>query len=158
MAAISAIAKNFRDGTILLEAGAKALTVAWEDGDFSLSDLAEGLVEVEAYQDRGELFSLRKIGRKYPTISFSAVATELTDAATNLMDAVRQFNTYWAAATSTSSASGDVYTLKVTLTVAYAAETHTIVMNDVALTISFAEGNPNKFTISGEVLGTVTMT
>lgn len=157
--AISAIAKNFRDGTILIADGAAlTYTVTYEDGDFKLDGLAQGLNEIAAYEDRGELFSLRLTKPAYPTFSFSAILTDVSSAAyATLVDACMKQN-IWSAATSTTATTGDVYTLNVTITVAYSAESHVVAMTNCVLTVGIAEGDPDKVTVSGEVLGTVTMT
>lgn len=155
----STVVKNFRDGAIgLADGAALTFSVAFEDGDFKGDGFKQGQLDIAVYEDRGVLSTLRKAHPKYPTFSFSCVLTDVSDAAYDtLIDAVLKQN-LWVAATSTTAATGDAYTLDVTLTVAYGAETHTIVMEDCLLEAGVSEGDPDKITISGTVLGTITTT
>ena len=73
---ISAVVKNFRDGTILLEDGTTptplSLTVAFEAGDFSIDNITQGAsYDVNAYLDRGEFGSLRKTNKVFPTFTLT---------------------------------------------------------------------------------------
>ena len=164
--AISAVVKNFRDGTILIEDGTTptpiSVTVQYEAGDFSISGLSESNTEVTTYLDRGDLGSVRKTSRTFPTFSFSAHMTDLSDATNKtLWDAVNKTGAF-ASATSTLGTSSDVYSLKVTLTVEGTnfgdSADHTLVLTNCHLTIDFAEGDPNSFTLNGTVYGTLTAT
>ena len=163
--AISSVVKNFRDGTILIEDGTGtplAVTVQFEAGDFSLSGLNQGNVEATTYLDRGELGSVRKTSRTFPTFTFSAHMTDLSDATDKLIwDAVNKTGAF-SAAVSTGGTASDVYMLKVTLTIEGTnfADTadHVIIMNNCHLAIDFAEGDPNSFTLNGTVYGAITAT
>jgi len=163
--AISSVVKNFRDGTILIEDGTGtplAVTVQFEAGDFSLSGLNQGNVEATTYLDRGELGSVRKTSRTFPTFTFSAHMTDLSDATDKLLwDAVNKTGAF-AAAVSTGGTASDVYMLKVTLTIEGTnfgdAADHVIIMNNSHLAIDFAEGDPNSFTLNGTVYGAITAT
>jgi hypothetical protein len=163
--AVSSVVKNFRDGTILIEDGTGtplAVTVQFEAGDFSISGLNQGNVEATTYLDRGELGSVRKTSRTFPTFSFSAHMTDLSDATDKLIwDAVNKTGAF-SAALSTGSIASDVYMLKVTLTIEGTnfgdSADHVIVMNNCHLAIDFAEGDPNSFTLNGTVYGAITAT
>jgi hypothetical protein len=163
--AISSVVKNFRDGTILIEYGTGtplAVTVQFEAGDFSLSGLNQGNVEATTYLDRGELGSVRKTSRTFPTFTFSAHMTDLSDATDKLIwDAVNKTGAF-ASAVSTGGTASDVYMLKVTLTIEGTnfgdAADHVIIMNNCHLAIDFAEGDPNSFTLNGTVYGAITAT
>ena len=142
---ISSVVKNFRDGTILIEDGTTptpiSVTVQYEAGDFSISGLNESNTEVTTYLDRGELGSVRKTSRTFPTFSFSAHMTDLSDATQK---------TLW-------------YGLKVTLTIEGTnfgdlPADHILVMTGCHMSIDFAEGDPNSFTLNGTVYGTITAT
>ena len=161
--AVSTVAKNFRDGSIRLADGA-ALTfdVTFEDGDFKIDGLQQSLVDIAAYEDRGEFGTLRKTKRKYPTFSFSCVLTDVSDNTDkNLLDAVMKTGAF-AAGVSTTSTKGDVWTLDLRLTVEGTdfgdGSDHAILLTDCAMTASAAEGDPDKISISGTCYGTVTMT
>lgn len=161
--AVSTTVKNFRDGGIVLSDGTGTpltCTVLFDMATFAISGLKASLHEIIAYEVRGELSSLRKGKRTYPTFSLTAMMSELSDATnTNLMDFVRKTGAF-AAALSTLGQYADVYTSKLVLTIEGsnfgASETdHVLTLNDCELTIDFAEGDPNTFTISGTVRGTV---
>lgn len=164
--AISSVVKNFRDGTILIEDGTTptplAVTVQFEAGDFSADGFTEGLVDVTTYLDRGEMGSLRKTNRTFPTFSFTAHMTDLSDATDKLLfDIVRKAAAF-SSAKSTLGTNADVYTLKVTFTVEGTnfgdSADHVLVLNDCRLSIGLSEGDPNSFSISGTVYGTVSAT
>lgn len=163
--AVSSVVKNFRDGTILIEDGTGtplAVTVQYEAGDFSITGLNQGNVEATTYLDRGELGSVRKTSRTFPTFSFSAHMTDLSDATDKLLyDAVNKTGAF-ASAVSTGGTASDVYMLKVTLTIEGTnfgdSTDHVMIMNNCHLAIDFAEGDPNSFTLNGTVYGAITAT
>ena len=161
--AISSVVKNFRDGTITLKDGTGTpltLTVLYENGDFSASGFNQGNYEKNVYLDRGEFGSLRKTNRSFPTFTFSAYMSDLSDGTNqNLFDIINKLGAY-AAAVSTLGASADVFTLHVVLAVEGTnygdASDHTLTLNDCVTAIDFAEGDPNKFTVTGTCYGTIT--
>jgi hypothetical protein len=163
--AVSSVVKNFRDGTILIEDGTGTpltVTVQYEAGDFSITGLNQGNVEATTYLDRGELGSVRKTSRTFPTFSFSAHMTDLSDATDKLLyDAVNKTGAF-ASAVSTGGTASDVYMLKVTLTIEGTnfgdSTDHVMIMNNCHLAIDFAEGDPNSFTLNGTVYGAITAT
>ena len=134
--AISSVVKNFRDGTILIEDGTGVpidITVQFENGDFSLSGL-NGFKEVTTYMDRGDLGSVRHTTQLFPTGSFSAHLTDISDGTDNtLIDAARKQGSF-ASAVSTLGADAEVMTYKVTWTVEGTdhgdTADHTIVCDD----------------------------
>lgn len=157
--------KNYRDGTISLASGGGSpvtLTVQYENGDFSLSGVNQSNTEITKYLDRGALGSVRHTSRSFPTGQFSAHLTEISDATNQtLWDAVNKTGAF-SAATSTLGANADVWTLNITLSIEGTtlgeASDHTIVLNDCRCSIDVAEGDPDSFTLSFEVLGTITAT
>ena len=164
--AVSSVVKNFRDGTILIEDETTptpiSVTVQYEAGDFSISGLNQSNTEATTYLDRGELGSVRKTSRTFPTFSFSAHMTDLSDATDKqLWDAVNKTGAF-ASAISTGGSASDVFMLKTTLTVEGSnfgdSADHTIIMTNCHLSIDFAEGDPNTFTVNGTVYGTITAT
>jgi hypothetical protein len=163
--AISSVVKNFRDGTILIEDGTGtpiSVTVQYEAGDFSISGLSESNTDVTTYLDRGDLGSVRKTSRTFPTFSFSAHMTDLSDATNKtLWDAVNKTGAF-ASAVSTGGTASDVYMLKVTLTVEGTnfgdSADHVLILNNSHLSVDFAEGDPNSFTLNGTVYGAITAT
>jgi hypothetical protein len=162
---ISSVVKNFRDGTITIRDGTGTpldIVVQYEGGDFSATGFNQGNYEKNVYLDRGEFGSLRKTNRTFPTFTFSAYMTDLSDGTNeNLWDMINKSGAF-ASAVSTLGASADVYTLEVILAVEGTnygdASDHTLTLDDCVLSIDFAEGDPNKFTVSGTVYGTISAT
>lgn len=166
--AISSVAKNFRDGTITLADGTGTpitMTVQYAPGDISISPLAQGLTnhETVSYFDRGNFYCERKTTQILPTITFTAHATDYSDATEKtLPDICRKLGAF-AAGVSGFGASADVWCIKtVTLTIegtSYGdSADHTYVCTNVVPTFDFAEGDPNTFTFTGKICGTVTIT
>jgi hypothetical protein len=162
---LSSVVKNYRDGLITLASGGGSpitLTVQYENGDFSLTGSNQGNYDITKYLDRGDLGSVRKTARSFPTGSFSAHLTELSDATNlTLWDAVNRTGAF-AAAVSTLGANADVYTLNIVLTIEGTqfgdATDHVLTVNDCRCSIDVSEGDPDSFSLSFEVLGTITAT
>jgi hypothetical protein len=161
--AISSIVKNFRDGTIVIKDGTGtpiALTVEFEAGDFSISGLsANSNTEVTTYLDRGSLGSVRLVSQSFPTWSFSAHMTDLSDATSKtLWDAVNKTGAF-ASAVSTITNS-DVYGLDVVISIEGSnlgdPTDHVLTLVGNRLSIDFAEGDPNSFTVNGTTYGSIT--
>ena len=162
--AVSTVVKNHRDGTQTIEDGAAlSLAVPFDLGDIALSGLMEGQKEVAKYLSRGDLASVRYTNQTFPTISWSCLMTDVSDAASYVTDACLRRGA-WAAATSTySSATGAVYTVKLTWAIEGTelgdGADHSIVLDDVRITsVDATEGDPNSYKFSGEVLGSITLT
>ena len=163
--AISSVAKNFRDGTLSIEDGTGSpisMTVQYKNGDFSLSGLNQSNHEINKYLDRGDFFSARKTNQSFPSISFTAILTDISDGSENCLTDVCLKQGAWAAGVSTLGANADVWCVKMTLTIEGTdfgdSSDHIITMDDVHVTsVDISEGDPDSFSISGEVLGTITM-
>lgn len=163
--AASTVIKNFRDAVIKVEDGTTPtpllVTISLEAGDFSLTGMTEGLTDVTTYLDRGELGSVRKTNRSFPTFSLSCHMADLSDSSDKLIwDAINKSGAF-ASAVSTISGS-DVYGLKVTITIEGTnfgdAADHVIILNGCHMSVDFSEGDPNSFSISGTVFGSVSAT
>lgn len=170
--AISNVVKNFRDGTILLQDGTGTpldVTIQYENGDFNLSGLT-GVGGTTAYDhtvylDRGELNigGIRKTNRTFPTFSFTAQFTDLSDATNEtLPDFILKTGSF-ASAVSTLGANADVYAVDITWTIEGTnfgdATDHVVSLSDCVITgLSIAEGDPNTFSIDGVVYGTIALT
>ena len=157
--------KNFRDGTLTFTDNTGtplSMSIVYEAGDFSIDNLNEGLVETTAYLDRGEFATLRKTNRVFPSFSFTAHMTDLSDATDRLLYDLARKTGAWAAAVSTLGANADAMTYKLTFTVEGTnfgdSADHTMVLNDCRITLSFSEGDPNSFSVSGIVYGAITAT
>lgn len=162
--AISSVVKNFRDGVITVSDSTSptplSVTVQFEAGDLSLSGTNQGNYEHTKYLDRGELGSIRKTNRMFPTGSFTCHMSDLSDGTDKLIwDAVNKTGAF-ASAVSTLGANADLYTLDIVLTISGSAlgdsADHVLTMSDCRCSIDFSEGDPNSFTINFEVLGTIT--
>jgi hypothetical protein len=134
----STIVKHFTDGTITFEDGTGSpvtLTLPLGIGDFSASGFQESQQDVNVYQSRGVLRSLRKGAKNFVSGSF---------------DFVLQQNAY-SANISTLSAS-DVYAIKVTLTIEGTdlgdAADHTLVLDNSVVTLDISEGEPDTIAFS----------
>jgi hypothetical protein len=161
----NSIVKNFRDGQIILKDGTGtpiAVTIEFESGDFSISGLsANSNTEVTTYLDRGSLGSVRLTSQSFPTWSFTCHMVEFSDAVTKTVwDAVNKTGTF-AAAVSTITNS-DVYGLDCVIniegTTLGEATDHTLTLVGNRITLDFAEGDPNSFTINGTMYGSMTAT
>jgi hypothetical protein len=164
--AISSVAKNFRDGTIVFQDAttptALDLTVQYENGDFSISGLMQAQTAVTQYLDRGVFYSARKTNQNFPQFSFTAHFTDLADGTEETLYNLVDKSGAFASAVSTLGANADVMTYNVSFTVEGTdhgdAADHVLTMNDVHLTIDIAEGDPSTFTITGTVHGTISAT
>ena len=162
---ISSVVKNFRDGTITLSDATTptplSVIVQYEAGDFSITGLNQGNHEATTYLDRGDLGSVRLTSRTFPTFSFTAHMTDLSDATNKtLWDAVNKTGAFAAAISGITGS--DVYGLKVLLSVEGTnfgdSTDHTLELAGCHLTIDFSEGDPNSFSLNGTVYGTITAT
>jgi hypothetical protein len=161
----NSIVKNFRDGQIILKDGTGtpiAVTIEFESGDFSISGLsANSNTEVTTYLDRGSLGSVRLTSQSFPTWSFTCHMVEFSDSVTKTVwDAVNKTGTF-ATAVSTITNS-DVYGLDCVIniegTTLGEATDHTLTLVGNRITLDFAEGDPNSFTINGTMYGSMTAT
>lgn len=160
----STVIKNFRDGTLQIEDGTGTpltMTVSLENGDFSLSGLISGQKETSVYLDRGDFATIRHTNQAFPTVSLTAHMAYLSDGSNgSLVDVVRKTGQF-ASAVSTLGANADVLAYKMTLTIEGTdrgdSADHTITLDDVVLAVDFSEGDPNSFSLSGTVYGTIAL-
>jgi hypothetical protein len=163
---LSAIVKNFRSGTITLADATGtpiSMTVAYEAGDFKLSGVAQGQMEVAMYLDRGDFGSLRKTNFTPCTFSFTAHMTEISDATNkNLMDVVSKTGAWSSGVSTLGTATDVVWTVDVTWTVegtdAGDSTDHVVALTKCHCKIDASEGDPNSFSISGTCYGAITLT
>lgn len=164
--AISTTIKNFRDGSLTLSDSTSgtplSVTIQFESGDFAISGVNQGNTEATTYLDRGELASVRLTNRTFPTVSWTCHMSDLSDATTKLVwDAVNKTGAF-AAGVSTLGTGSDVWTLKAVLTIEGTnfgdSADHVLTMNDVHLAVDFSEGDPNSFSFSGTMYGTLQAT
>jgi hypothetical protein len=164
---LSAVVKTGHDaGTLTLTDASgtpKTLTVRFDRGDFAFDGVKNGLREAVAVVRRGKLVSLRQGAPVFPTLSFSAFVTDMSETGTGtLFDWVaKTTGSPQAARVSTTAGIGDMDTSHVTFTMEGTTygdgADHTVMFKDVELTMSFAEGTDgNAFTLQGTVYGDIT--
>ena len=161
--AASSVVKNLCDGTITLKDGTGTpitVTVRFDNADFTVSGLKAKLRETVAYQHRGVLSSVRHTARTFPQFSFSCSMSEFTAAtAVSVSDAVLK-NGAFAAAISTLGANADVYCLDLVVTEERTnfgdSADHTFTLEDCELELTYTEGDPNGFSLSGTCYGAIT--
>ena len=141
--------------------GASSYVVSYEAGDFSMS--VPGVQgAVNNFLDRGKITSPASIrlGDQAPiTFSFTAMLRHITDSgADTLMDILNQTGNIsgnWTSTSSTSIAADDaeVWTVDLKLAIVNpgdaSGDSHFIVLSQVALNYSMAEGDPDSISISG---------
>lgn len=149
---------NFRDGTIVIKDGTSGtpleVTVLAALGDFSASGFkAGGNYETAVTQVRGEVHSIRRTNRIFPTISFSLLISEFSiDTGENVIDLLEGTEDY-AARVSTNSL-GDVITFDIEFTMDVPGGTETTwTFEDVEITYDFAESEASSLTLNGTVYG-----
>ena len=162
---ISSVVKNFANGTLTLSDATGSpitMTVEYEAGDFALSGVMQGQKEVAMYLDRGAFGSLRKTNFTPATFSFTAHLTDVSDATNKtLPDAVNKTGA-WSAGVSTSGVGADVpWTINLLWTIEGTdsgdASDHTVTLTNCHCKIDMSEGDPNSFSISGTVSGSITL-
>ena len=161
----STVTKHLYDGSLTISDGTGVpltYTTAYDQGDLSISGLAQSLRDVVPYQTRATLRSVRYAALNFPTFSFTAHMRDFTeDAAGSLLDVFRKTGTKWAAAVSTLGANAEVYTLKIQLTVEGSdygdADDAVISLDDCFCTVDFAEGEPNLYTVNGTCYGAISV-
>lgn len=148
-----------KDGKITIYDGAGtplSYEVVYEDGDFSSPEFSEGFEDVVEFEDRGAVYSARKVGRKSKDFAFSCHALrfgrDASGSNTHILDVLLKKNA-WSAATSTGATYTDAHTLKVVFSAERSdlGETNdtTITIRYAHLRVGFQEGVPGKFSISG---------
>jgi len=166
MAGASTIVKNFRDGTIRIQDNTGtpiAITVAYEEGNFSISGLQQDLTEVAAYMDRGSLSNLRKTTQTFPTFTFSSYMTHFSSGgsgAISILEFIKQQDG-GSSLTSQSASKGDVMTFEVQIKVEGTdfgdTSDHSITLQECVLSVDYSEGDPSSFSVSGTCYGAVTV-
>jgi len=150
----STIVKHFTDGSIEFADGTGSpvtLTLPLSIGDFNASNFQESQQDVNVYQSRGSLHTLRKGAKNWVSGSFSAMLADISDAsAGDAIDFCLKQNAY--SANITTLTGSDVYAIKITLTIDGTslgdAANHTIVLDDCVVTLDVSEGEPDTIAFS----------
>ena len=158
----SVVMKVQQDSLILFtDADANQISVPYVDGAASFDGLNYDQTEPIVVYSKRTYLGVRRGAARPLTFSFSAYMSEFTSATmSSLLDFVR-FTGGSSANVSTSGTDYDFKTIKVTLVVAQIggdSSTHTLVLDDCVVDVSFAEGEPNAFSVSGTAYGSFTIT
>ena len=143
----------------LVDGAGTELTVPYVDGAASLDGFNFDQTEPIAIFAKRTFLGVRRGAYRPVTFSFTAFMSEFTSAtATSLMDFVR-FTNGFSANTSTHTG-GDYKILRVKFQVAAIGDDATVgevALDQCVLDISFAEGEPNQFSVSGTSHGGFTV-
>jgi len=154
--------KNFpsimQDGVLTIRDGAGTpleFEVEFEDGDFSISDLRQGGQDIQEFEDRGNVYAARKIGRKSKQFSFTCHALRFKregSGNTHINDIVQKQGA-WSAATSTGAAYSDVHMVEVEYKIKRSdlgeSTDSKITLAYCSLSSGFQDGVPGKISING---------
>jgi hypothetical protein len=146
-----------KNGTLLLEDATGtpiALTVQYEEGDFQIDEMQAGYMEAEFIKDRGIDAMVVETGEQTINFTFTAYATDFTDATEKTIPDACMKTGAFAAGVSVFGANRP-WGLKVTYTqeqTAYGAGADSaIIMTKVRPTWAYAESGTGKFTIKGRI-------
>jgi hypothetical protein len=147
-----------RDGTITIS-DATAITplsvvVLYEDGDFTIGPFRQGNMQTQEFYDRGIEYAVRRTTEAPLDFSFSAHAVDWSDTTrNNVVDAFCKTGGF-SAGVSTLGASADAWAVTIVFgadQTTYGATTSgSITLTYCVGEVSFAEGLPGKFTVSGK--------
>ena len=158
MAAPASFISNFSHGQIILtdSGAASTVTMTLDQGDFSASGLADRLREIAAYETRGTLRGVALTNRTYPTISFTSLISEWSDAsAGTVLDLITGAGEF-SGRTGTLGANHPVVCLDVEFKFTdYDAAVHDLKFHDVNLQFDYSEGDPSSISLSGTVYGEI---
>lgn len=140
-----------RDGLVTILDGAGSplsYTVAYEDGDFSFNAAKDESLWIE---DRGVIVGERAIKERMGSLKFSVHMREFRNAsAATIVDVIKKTGA-WASATSLGTAAYESFMHKLTFTVDDGTDS-VVTFGIVKLDYDFAEGDPNKINVTGEVV------
>ena len=163
--ALSNSVKVRRDGTVSLISGGGSpvtLTVDYEDGNFSADLLGEDADRI-VIRDRGTIVGVRKGDDQVGSLSFDVHFREFTNAGASgvILDFVNA--TQAGSALTTVAGTGfEQFMCEVRMTVEGTdhgdSADAVAIFDKVLLTASFAEGDPDTLSISGEVYGPISFT
>ena len=144
---------------ILTDGSGTDLTVPYVDGAASIDGLNFDQTEPIPIFAKRTFLGVSRGAYRPLSFSFTAWMSEFTSAtSTSLLDFVRFANAF--SSNTSRNAASDHKTLRVRFqaaAVADDADTHQITLENCVLEVSFAEGEPNQFTVSGQCLGGVTV-
>ena len=154
--------KAARDGQIKLTDGASAAYVVAYEGDGNFSFDVPKADAVVIY-DRGAISGVRQGNAGVASISFSVNHRDFTDGSVeNLCDFIDGRGSLASASSAATAAFSDFKLFNVTLTIEGTdhgdTADHVTTLDDCRLSIDFSEGDPNTFSLSGQILGAIAFT
>lgn len=159
--AASVVPKIMRDGTLTVTSGGSPVTytVAYEDGDLSFSKDKDARIVI---RDRGNIVGVRKGESPVLSGSFTVHQRDFTDA--SALTLVDMIDGTGAASGHTSTGSGAFEHFMVDLKLEIEGSSHgdtadgSVSFSKCICTWDFAEGQPNKISVSFECFGGLTFT
>lgn len=144
------------DGQLTITDGAAlTFTVAYEDGDFQVTNLNSSQKTRQAFKNRGKTYSVRDVEDQDIEFSFTAHATHIIGDGTTavLGDIILKKGPWSAASSKLPAANGDSYLVGVAWrgerTNFGATNDNVITLKYCSVSVDFAEGVPGKLSIKG---------
>ena len=159
--ALDSFVKSDLEGSIVLTDGAaNTMTLMFDQGDLTISNLKQTLNESLQYERRGRFKSAGLGARIYPSGTFSAMVHQFTDATADVLSDFVLKRGKFSSNQSTYGATHPVYAINITLNVegsSYGGVDSSVTLNDCSVQIdSLTEGRPSTFSISFTSTGAVT--
>lgn len=158
--ALDDFVKSDIEGQITLENGSGDILIAdFDNGDIAISSIKPVLNETEKYERRGRLKSVGVGARIYPSLTFSAMIAQFSDAVADVITDFIFFQGKFLGKQSTLGPSHPEKAIKVTYDidgVSFGGENSQVVCNDCVPRGDFAEARPSAMSFSMEVLGAIT--
>ena len=155
----SKVIKHAHDGGTykLMDGDGAQLVVRFDSADLAISGITPELRETTHYEGRGMRRSSRLGKRKYPTITFSVQVANLSESTVGeCADWVFGRAPFNALVSTDDRGELKTFTFEFTQIGVNGEDDETLTVQKLHITeASFAEGEPNKWTFSGEVLGSV---
>lgn len=159
MAAPGTFVANFTHGQIIISDGTGTpltVTLTLDQGDFSISGLADRLREIAAYETRGTLRGVALTNRTYPTLSFTSLISEWSDAAAGTVLDMITGSGQFAARIGTLGADHPVICLDCKFQfVDYGGNGHDLTLHDCNFQFDFSEGDADSLALSATVYGEI---
>ena len=158
----SAVPKTKHQGTLTITPGSGSpYTCVVEMGNLTIEGLEAGQRAEILVTDRGMFHEVVEGDQTYPTVSFTVVQCDVVDGTDATLLGILTRKGPYAAATSTRG-TGRPWCVDLLFTIAGTgvgdAANHTFTLEDYRPKVSFTEGDPNEYAVSGTVYGTITPT
>ena len=157
----STVVKVRRDGTIILkDGGGNTYTVAYENGDLSFDGGAKA--DRIVIRDRGTIVGLRKGDDPVPSLSFTVMMRDFTNASGGSLTDFIDKTGGSSGTTSTGGAGYEQYLIDIEFTVEGTSHgdsnDHTATASKCLCTWSFSEGDPDTISVTAEIYGGIAYT